>query len=118
MKETLRFEKKPETTDPLSIRDAVVLKAVELHAFQKTVLMSPNKFDAIREVRALLPEFFPEVTPLSQEEPRSEFTIKLVTAAESQTGRRSKNTPETKKPENDFLIAKAIVDSLWQGKKK
>jgi len=83
------FEKVPEKSSIEDKRETIVLLAAEMPEFKEIVKKSPVKGIALREIREILPEKFPEIKEL----PRNE---RIVEAA------------------NDFLIAKAIVNILWE----
>jgi hypothetical protein len=109
MHESYKFEKGFPKQEISRTRDEIVLRAIEMPAIQKAVSSNPDKLNAIRDVREMLPEYCPEIASLPQEA--------LGSDADNRAEPRLKNPPGTTKPANDFLIAKAIVDSLREKKK-
>ena len=110
MKESRGFENSLSKAETSNARDEIVQKAIEMQAFKDIVLRTLDKIEAIREVRTLLQDEFPEIKDIPQEESGLD--------ADSRVEPRFKNPRGTAKPANDFFIAKAIVDSLRKGKKE
>jgi len=74
--------------------EEIALCAAELPAFQEAVRNAPNRMEAIRAVRELLKEQFPEIEaiPAPQQSPSQ--------------------VPIGGLPGNEFLIAKAVIELL------
>lgn len=89
-----KFEQKTEETriNSEQIED-IALRACEMDEFQEAVKQSKNKIEAIKIVRELLSEKFPEI----KEIPEPEKEVGFLPAAS-----------------NEFMIAKDIVDLLYK----
>lgn len=112
MRESQKFEKGFVKSEASSARDEIVLRAIEMQAFKDIILRTTDKIEAIREVRAMLMDEFPEVKDISREEASPDMNNRVVLVS------HSKKLPGIPKPDPDFWIAKKIVDLLWQEKKK
>ena len=91
--------KEPEAKSPFdtvvsSEVEEVALRAAELPDFQETVRNAPNRIEAIRAVRELLREQFPEIEAIPA--PRQ----------------GPSQAPVGGLPGNEFLVAKAVVELL------
>ena len=86
--------------------DDITLRASEMGVFQKAINGAQGRMEAIKKVRELIPNFFPEVKDLK---PAQRTDVPNI------VGGRQRSL--TGKPlSNDFLIARSLVDLLWEEK--
>lgn len=88
--------------------EEIALQASEMPEFQEAVKNAKGKLEAIKNVRILLREHFPEIEDLPKPEQRSEEI------PESKTPIRRKGILPP--ASNEFMIAKNIVDLLYENK--
>lgn len=83
----------------------IALQASEMPEFQEAVKNTKDKLEAIRNVRILLGEHFSEISNLPKPEPPKEIENAI----------RLRN-PLGGIASNEFIIAKHIIDLLWNRK--
>ena len=74
--------------------EEIALRAAEMKEFQDVVKQAKSKLDAVRVVRELLPQHFPEIDELPKPEVKSAGIL----------------SPAS----NEFMVAKNIVDLLYE----
>ena len=98
------FEQFPGPVYPQEVEN-ITLRAVEMDDFKNAVRDAKDKFTAIVAVRILLKERFPEITTLPEPQHSDPDPYALV------YGKPKHLTPPVN---NEFRIAKDIVDLLWE----
>ena len=92
--------------------EKIVLKAIEMPQFQSAVQAAQNKVEAIKVVRGLLSQYFPEIASMPEGVKKELVENENAPTSETMTLR---GNPFGGRPlTNDFLIAKNIVDLLWE----
>src|SRR3989338_7982420 len=100
------LDKPPLYIYPQEKIDEITLRAAEVEVFQEAINGSRGKLEAITKVRGLIPDFFPEVNGLKPAQR---------TDAPNIVGGRQRNLLD-KPLSNDFLIARSLVNLLWEDK--
>src|SRR3989344_4434905 len=84
----------------------IILPGPEMGVFQEAKKSAQGRMEAIKKVRELIPNFFPEVKDLK---PAQRTDVPNI------VGGRQRSL--TDRPlSNDFLIARSLVDLLWEEK--
>lgn len=98
---------KPLYIYPTEQIEDIALRASEMDKFKDAIKGVKSKLEAIKKTRELLPQSFPEIDtlPLGQR-----------TDAPNRIGPRYRNPLDTGPLRNDYLVAKNLVDLLWEDK--
>lgn len=107
-----KFEQKPneiiksgETIYSKKIED-VALRAVEIQEFQDAVKKATSRLKATMAVRALLQEYFPEISKM----PKPRRPDKPINKQSAPIRTNRIGPPAS----NDYMIAKNVVDLLYE----
>ncbi|MCH7758908.1 hypothetical protein IID20_00935 [Patescibacteria group bacterium] len=91
--------------------EEIAFQAAEIPEFKKIIKKSKSRIEAIKELRLILPEHFPEISNLPKPERPQEIIPK-----EAHIRIRLKDPFGLGPASNEFMIAKYIIDLLWQEK--
>ena len=95
---------KPVYIYPTELIEDISLRASERNDFKNVVKGAKSKIEAIRKTRELLPQLFPEIENLPPGQ-RTDVPTRI--------GGRSRDI-FGKPVANDYLVAKSLVDLLWE----
>ena len=91
--QNFRLRPRVEVVYPKQVEE-IALRAAEIQEFQDAVRQAKSKLEAVRVVRELLPQHFPEISDLPKPEVKSGGILPPAS--------------------NEFMIAKNIVDLLYE----